>query len=238
MSKSKGNLVAPEDILDTEGADALRLAHLFVGPPATTSTGRAWASRAASASCSACGALADPASDAVPPADGRRRRRGRPGRPPPDPADHRRLRAVVVQHRGRRPTWSSPTCSTSRARRRFAVDTLLQLLAPAAPAHHAPSCGRCAHPGEHVHELSWPVADAGAGRGRHRHDGRAGQRQGEGTRSRSTPASTRPRPRRWPSPTSSRRGAGRGHPEAGHRPAAEARQRRRLASPGRSPRGV
>ncbi len=33
MSKSKGNLVAPEDILDTEGADALRLAHLFVGPP-------------------------------------------------------------------------------------------------------------------------------------------------------------------------------------------------------------
>ena len=34
MSKSKGNLVAPEEILDTDGADALRLAHLFVGPPA------------------------------------------------------------------------------------------------------------------------------------------------------------------------------------------------------------
>ncbi len=33
MSKSKGNLVAPEDILDAEGADVLRLAHLFVGPP-------------------------------------------------------------------------------------------------------------------------------------------------------------------------------------------------------------
>ena len=33
MSKSKGNLVAPEEILDTQGADALRLAHLFVGPP-------------------------------------------------------------------------------------------------------------------------------------------------------------------------------------------------------------
>lgn len=33
MSKSKGNLVAPEQILDREGADALRLAHLFVGPP-------------------------------------------------------------------------------------------------------------------------------------------------------------------------------------------------------------
>jgi len=33
MSKSKGNLVSPEAFFDREGADALRLAHLFVGPP-------------------------------------------------------------------------------------------------------------------------------------------------------------------------------------------------------------
>ncbi|MDP6076842.1 MAG: leucine--tRNA ligase [Acidimicrobiales bacterium] len=33
MSKSKGNLVAPEEILDFQGADALRLAHLQVKPP-------------------------------------------------------------------------------------------------------------------------------------------------------------------------------------------------------------
>jgi len=33
MSKSKGNLVAPEEIIDTLGADALRLAHLQVKPP-------------------------------------------------------------------------------------------------------------------------------------------------------------------------------------------------------------
>ncbi|MCE7885575.1 MAG: leucine--tRNA ligase, partial [Actinobacteria bacterium ATB1] len=33
MSKSKGNLVAPEQYLDTVGADSLRLFHLFVGPP-------------------------------------------------------------------------------------------------------------------------------------------------------------------------------------------------------------
>ncbi len=33
MSKSKGNLVAPEAILDHQGADALRLAHLQVKPP-------------------------------------------------------------------------------------------------------------------------------------------------------------------------------------------------------------
>ena len=34
MSKSKGNLVAPEGYYDTVGADGLRLFHLFVGPPA------------------------------------------------------------------------------------------------------------------------------------------------------------------------------------------------------------
>jgi len=34
MSKSKGNLVAPAQYFDTVGADALRLYHLFVGPPA------------------------------------------------------------------------------------------------------------------------------------------------------------------------------------------------------------
>jgi leucyl-tRNA synthetase len=34
MSKSKGNLIAPAKYFDTVGADALRLFHLFVGPPA------------------------------------------------------------------------------------------------------------------------------------------------------------------------------------------------------------
>ncbi|MGI9023714.1 MAG: leucine--tRNA ligase [Acidimicrobiales bacterium] len=34
MSKSKGNLVDPSQYFDTVGADALRLFHLFVGPPA------------------------------------------------------------------------------------------------------------------------------------------------------------------------------------------------------------
>ena len=34
MSKSRGNLVAPEEYYETVGADGLRLFHLFVGPPA------------------------------------------------------------------------------------------------------------------------------------------------------------------------------------------------------------
>jgi leucyl-tRNA synthetase len=33
MSKSRGNLVSPEEYFDTVGADALRLFHLFAGPP-------------------------------------------------------------------------------------------------------------------------------------------------------------------------------------------------------------
>jgi leucyl-tRNA synthetase len=33
MSKSRGNLVSPENYFDTVGADALRLFHLFAGPP-------------------------------------------------------------------------------------------------------------------------------------------------------------------------------------------------------------
>jgi leucyl-tRNA synthetase len=34
MSKSKGNLIAPESYFETVGADGLRLFHLFAGPPA------------------------------------------------------------------------------------------------------------------------------------------------------------------------------------------------------------
>ena len=34
MSKSRGNVIAPEHYFDSVGADSLRLFHLFVGPPA------------------------------------------------------------------------------------------------------------------------------------------------------------------------------------------------------------
>jgi leucyl-tRNA synthetase len=61
MSKSKGNLIAPEHYFDTVGADALRLFHLFVGPPASTTwTGPSRPSRSSTgvaASSTGCGAL-------------------------------------------------------------------------------------------------------------------------------------------------------------------------------------
>ena len=62
MSKSKGNLVAPEEIIDTLGADALRLAHLPVKPP---SRGRRLGGRRPRgllpASCTGSGACRSPA---------------------------------------------------------------------------------------------------------------------------------------------------------------------------------
>ncbi len=33
MSKSKGNVVSPDDLVDKYGCDSLRLYELFVGPP-------------------------------------------------------------------------------------------------------------------------------------------------------------------------------------------------------------
>ena len=133
----------------------------------TTSTGTTSASRAAPGSCSGVWRLADPASDAVPAADGRRGRRGRPGRPPAD-----RSGSPTSSSGGRTtprspPSWSSPTCSTSRARPPFAIDTLLLLLAPMAP-HITAELWERRHAGEHIHEQPWPRGRPDAGHGRHR----------------------------------------------------------------------
>ena len=73
MSKSKGNLVAPEEILDREGADALRLAHLFVGPPADDVDWEGVGIEGSSRFLGRLWRLADPDSEAVAGRDGRRR---------------------------------------------------------------------------------------------------------------------------------------------------------------------
>ena len=118
--------------------------------------------------------------------DRRRRGRGRPGRAPAHRADHRRVRALVVQHRGRRLHGVRQPAATSEGATDFAVDTLLLLLAPAAP-HITAELWERRHPGEHVHAAALAGGRPGAGHGRLGHDGRPGQRQGEG------PARGRPR---------------------------------------------
>ena len=129
----------------------------------TTSTGRTSASRGARASCSECGGSPTRRRDAVPAADGRRRRRGRPGRPPADRSASPTTSSGGPTTPPSPPSWSSRTCSTSTGSTPFAIDTLLLLLAPAAP-HITAELWERRHPGEHVHERPWPVADAALAR--------------------------------------------------------------------------
>jgi leucyl-tRNA synthetase len=156
MSKSKGNLIAPEDLLASHGADALRLAHLFVGPPADDVDwegvgiegtrrflGRVWR-------------LADPASDAVAPAIG-------DAAIEVDKAAHRLIARVSADFE----RWSYNTAVAAfmeftnllykQGTTPFAVDTLLLLLAPMAP-HVTAELWEKLH-GDHVHAHRWPEAD-------------------------------------------------------------------------------
>jgi leucyl-tRNA synthetase len=154
MSKSKGNLVAPSKYFDTVGADALRLFHLFVGPPADDVD---WGDQSDEV-IEGCGrflqrvwrlATAEPA----------------PGDADLERATHR-LIAKVSEDFDR---WSYNTAvaacmefSNLLTKRgggdRFAVDALLLLLAPMAP-HVTAELWERRNPGEHVHEQRWPEAD-------------------------------------------------------------------------------
>ena len=169
MSKSKGNLVDPAQYFDTVGADALRLFHLFVGPPAddvdwTDQTdeviegcarflGRVW--RLATAQVAA-----RPGDGADPPAGDLRR-------------DTHRLTARVSDDYER---WSYNTAvaacmeftnllykqvqaGAAGADLDAAIDTLLLLLAPMSPHVTAELWERRHGEGSHIHSEAWPLAD-------------------------------------------------------------------------------
>jgi leucyl-tRNA synthetase len=158
MSKSKGNLVAPEAILEAQGADALRLAHLFTGPPADDVDWEGVSVDGCSRFLHRVWRVADPSNDAVPPAAGA-------DIDEVDRAAHRLIVKVTDDFE----RWSYNTAVAAfmeftnllhkHGRTDFAVDTLLLLLAPAAP-HVTAELWERRHPGEHVHAQSWPVADA------------------------------------------------------------------------------
>jgi leucyl-tRNA synthetase len=157
MSKTKGNLVAPEDILDAEGADALRLAHLFSGPPADDVDWEGVSLEGCARFLARVWRLAEPTSDAVVPAEG-------DAAVEVDKAAHRLILRVTDDFE----RWSYNTAVAAymeftnllhkEGSTPFAIDTLLKLLAPAAPHLTAELWAR-RHDGEHVHEQPWPVAD-------------------------------------------------------------------------------
>jgi leucyl-tRNA synthetase len=170
MSKSRGNLVAPSSYLSTVGADALRLFHLFVGPPADDVD---WSAQTDSV-IDGCARYLD-----------RVWRLAVPTEPRVDPdaddalgeadltvirATHRLIDRVSRDYE----RWSYNTAVAAcmefvnqlhpyaRDGGRtevvdLAVDTLLLLLAPMTP-HLAAEAWERRH-GDHIHLRAWPMAD-------------------------------------------------------------------------------
>ncbi|MDZ7673883.1 MAG: leucine--tRNA ligase [Acidimicrobiales bacterium] len=158
MSKSKGNLVAPEEILDNEGADALRLGQLFVGPPADDVDWEGVGIQGAYRFIGRLWRLAHPASDVVPEAVG-------------DDAlvIERETHRLIARVSDEMERWSYNTSVAAfmeftnllykQGRTDFAVDALLKLLAPMAP-HVTAELWELRHgAGAHIHEQAWPEHD-------------------------------------------------------------------------------
>jgi len=170
MSKSKGNLVAPSSYLTTVGADALRLFHLFVGPPADDVD---WSAQTDSV-IEGCARYLDRVWRLAVPEE------PRPGGDVPVELTEgdlavRRARHKLIDRVSRDyERWSYNTAVAacmefvnllapyvkSGGRADVvdeAVDTLLLLLAPMTP-HLAAEAWERRH-GNHIHLEAWPVAD-------------------------------------------------------------------------------
>jgi leucyl-tRNA synthetase len=169
MSKSKGNLVAPSSFLSTVGADALRLYHLFVGPPADDVD---WSDQTDSV-IEGCGRFLNRvwrlALDSAVPAS------SPTGEPTEADLEIRRATHRLIDKVSRDyERWSYNTAvaacmefvNTVQPYVREgghaevageAVDTLLLLLAPMIP-HLTAEVWERRH-GDHVHAQRWPVAD-------------------------------------------------------------------------------
>ncbi len=157
MSKSKGNLKAPEDFFDTVGADALRLHVLFMAPPADDVDWTEAGVDGTSRFLQRLWRLAEPSSTAVPAATG-------DDAVSVDRAAHRLIQRITDDYE----RWSYNTAVASfmeftnllykQGSTPFAIDSLLLLLAPMAPHITAELWAR-RHDGAHVHEQRWPTFD-------------------------------------------------------------------------------
>jgi leucyl-tRNA synthetase len=161
MSKSKGNLVSPEDAFDTVGADALRLAHLFVGPPSDDVDWEGVTVEGTARFLQRVWRLALPGSEVARAAD-------------PAAVDEitRATHRLIARMTDEYERWSYNTAVAAlmeftnllykRGATEAAVDAMLLLMAPMAPHLTAELWER--RNGGHVHEQMWPVADAALAR--------------------------------------------------------------------------
>jgi leucyl-tRNA synthetase len=168
MSKSKGNVVSPDTYFETVGADALRLFHLFVGPPVDDMDwsdqtdeiidgclrymGRVW--RLASGDVRGQDASAGPALTAD---DLRREVHRTIARVTTDIERYGFNTAVAALMELTNTIYKHVHGGTERSVVEDATDTLLELLAPFAP-HLAAEAYEHRH-SEHIHLRPWPVAD-------------------------------------------------------------------------------
>jgi leucyl-tRNA synthetase len=166
MSKSKGNLVTPAAFFDTVGADALRLYHLFVGPP---NDDMDWSDTGIEGSSRFLGRvwrLALPDTDVPVIVD----RDSTPADVEIERATHRLIARITDEY----DRWSYNTSvagfmeftnllykyAKEGARAEtlgFAVDQLLLLMATMTP-HITAELWERRH-GSHIHEQPWPLAD-------------------------------------------------------------------------------
>ena len=218
MAKSKGNVIAPDAMVEQFGADTVRMYSLFLGPPEQDAEwfdggvagchrflARLW--RLAQASAAEMG----PGIPGSAPAEGPGRRPGAKDAPDDRPDDDRHRRAVRVQHGAVRSTRAA-----ARAPGRDRGD------ARAAPVRSgdrglAHPAVRAAHRVRAVGEAGWPAALGGPVADRRSRDAgrRSGDLRGAGERQ------------------AARRGHGRRRPRTGRHPGRGARRPERRPPPGR-----
>jgi leucyl-tRNA synthetase len=170
MSKSVGNVIAPEAIIDTQGADTLRLAHLQVKPPAEDVDWEDLGLDGCARFLARVWRLARTDTDLLP------RVRSGPLNPADadiDAATHRFIDWTTDAYE----RWSYNTAVagfmelTNTLYRyvqseegphhdviSFAIDSLLLVMAPAVP-HITAELWAQRHQGEHIHTQTWPTAD-------------------------------------------------------------------------------
>ncbi len=170
MSKSKGNTVSPEEYVDAHGADSLRLAILQAKPPAEDVDFEDFQLEGCERFLNRVWRLAATDSDFI------------TGVRHGDPTESDReiegdTHRLIDRVTGEYERWAYNTAVAAFMEFTnslykyvqadqgphgptldFAIDSLLQLMAPAVP-HITAELWAMGHEGEHIHERSWPVAD-------------------------------------------------------------------------------
>jgi len=170
MSKSKGNVVSPDDYFAKVGADSLRLLHLFIGPPVddvdwTEQTdeilegcarylGRVWRLATDASGCADHAAKHNTGGDSH---ELRRAVHHTIARVTADIERYAFNTAVAACMELTNTISRHARSGTDRAVVEESIDTLLELLAPFAPHLAAEAYER--RRGDNVHTRPWPVAD-------------------------------------------------------------------------------